>query len=46
MDDPGRTLPAGGAFLIESVTEREPFIYEDFGSRRAGLGQHRRGIRP
>ena len=46
MNDPGRTLPAGGAFLIESVTEREPFIYEDFSADELGLAQHRRGVRP
>ena len=37
MNEPGRTLPAGGAFLIESVTEREPFVYEDFSADELGL---------
>jgi alkylation response protein AidB-like acyl-CoA dehydrogenase len=39
MNEPGRALPAGGAFLIESVTEREPFIYEDFGADELGLAR-------
>ncbi len=30
-------LPAGGAFLIESVTTREPFIYEDFSAEDLDL---------
>ncbi|MFQ5666818.1 MAG: acyl-CoA dehydrogenase family protein [Candidatus Binatia bacterium] len=29
--------PVGGAFLIEPVTAREPFIYEDFGSDELSL---------
>jgi alkylation response protein AidB-like acyl-CoA dehydrogenase len=32
MDDSARICPAGGAFLIEAVTAREPFTYEDFTS--------------
>jgi alkylation response protein AidB-like acyl-CoA dehydrogenase len=39
MNEPDRTLPAGGAFLIESVTEREPFIYEDFGTDELELAR-------
>jgi alkylation response protein AidB-like acyl-CoA dehydrogenase len=39
MDDQARKLPAGGAFLIESVTEREPFIYEDFSADELGLAR-------
>ena len=39
MNEPGN-LPAGGAFLIESVTEREPFIYEDFTDEIAHPAQY------
>jgi len=37
MSDSGRSLPVGGAFLIEPVTAREPFTYEDFGADDLGL---------
>jgi len=37
MSEMDRTLPAGGAFLIEPVTAREPFIYEDFTVDERGL---------
>ncbi len=37
MSEMGRKFPAGGAFLIEPVTEREPFIYEDFSADELSL---------
>jgi alkylation response protein AidB-like acyl-CoA dehydrogenase len=39
MSESGRQLPAGGAFLLEPVTEREPFIYEDFTADDHGLAR-------
>ncbi|HXQ22745.1 MAG TPA: acyl-CoA dehydrogenase family protein [Candidatus Acidoferrales bacterium] len=37
MGNADHTLPGGAAFLIESVTECEPFTYEDFGPDELGL---------
>ena len=37
MSDADHRLPVGAAFLIEAVTQREPFTYEDFGSDELGL---------
>jgi len=37
MSQPDRTPPAGGAFLIETVGDREPFIYEDCSADDLGL---------
>jgi len=37
MSEPDGKLPVGGAFLIESVGEREPFIFEDFDADDLGL---------
>jgi alkylation response protein AidB-like acyl-CoA dehydrogenase len=37
MSESDRKPPLGGAFLIESVGEREPFVYEDFGADELSL---------
>ena len=39
MHASGSDLPAGGAFLIEPVTAREPFICEDFNADDEALAQ-------
>jgi hypothetical protein len=44
MSESGRTLPVGGAFLIEPVTAREPFIYEDFTPEELSLAATAEGF--
>ncbi len=39
MSESGRKLPVGGAFLIDAVGERDPFIYEDFSADDLGLAR-------
>ena len=39
MSQSARKLPVGGAFLIEPVGERDPFIYEDFTADELSLAQ-------
>jgi alkylation response protein AidB-like acyl-CoA dehydrogenase len=39
MNESDHKLPAGGAFLIDPVGEREPFIYEDFTADELSLAR-------